>query len=103
MQTLYVHFKNQIVGILNLNDDDKLSFTYTKVWIQAENRFPISLALPLEEGVVYPHSLTKSYFENLLPEGDLRRIFETKFQIAEGDDFHFLAEFGRDCAGALVI
>ncbi len=100
MQNLNVFYENLRVGILTRNDDLIYSFTYDEDWIVHSKAFAISLALPLS-AETYSNKPTLAFFENLLPEGEVRRTLERHQNIAS--TFDFLEKFGRDCAGALVI
>ncbi|MBC7659556.1 MAG: type II toxin-antitoxin system HipA family toxin [Chitinophagaceae bacterium] len=100
MQTLNVFYDNLRVGTLTRNDDLIYSFAYDEDWIVHSRAFPVSLALPLS-AVTYSNKPTLAFFENLLPEGEVRRTLERHEKIAS--TFDFLEKFGRDCAGALII
>lgn len=97
---LFIYFENQKVGTLLRNDDLMYSFFYEDSWINSKNSFPLSLAMPLEQKE-FQNKITLSFFENLLPEGDLRITLENDHQIK--GTFEFLEHFGLDCAGAFVI
>jgi serine/threonine-protein kinase HipA len=59
----------------------------------------------------YPNALTRSFFDNLLPEGPARNTIVRALnahrsdgsKLDDRDIFGLLAEIGRDCAGAIVI
>lgn len=97
---LFVYFENQKVGTLFRNSDLVYSFSYSEEWLKSENKFPLSLAMPLEKKE-FQNKITLSFFENLLPEGDLRKTIENDHHIK--GTFEFLENFGQDCAGAFVI
>ena len=59
-----------------------------------------SLAIPISKQT-FDNKITLSFFENLLPEGDVRDILERDHNIHSS--FEFLEHFGRDCAGAIII
>jgi serine/threonine-protein kinase HipA len=44
-----------------------------------------------------------AFFDNLIPEGDLRLRLEDRLEIAPADDFGFLCAVGRDLPGAIVV
>lgn len=101
MNQLFVFFENKKVGTLQRNQNDLMySFTYSKEWISDKDSFSLSLALPVSEQV-YGNKLTLSFFENLLPEGDVRSALE-KSQNLKGE-FDFLNNYGKDFAGAITI
>ncbi len=97
---LYIYFENQKVGTLTRNEDLVYSFSYEDSWRNSKNSFPLSLAMPLEQSE-FQNKVTLSFFENLLPEGDLRKTLENDHHIK--GTFEFLEHFGQDCAGAFVI
>ena len=100
MKNLYVFYESDLVGTLSIDEESIYSFQYHKDWIISKSAFPISLALPLQEEK-FGNRLTLSFFENLLPEGDIRRQLEQGKRIS--GSFAFLREFGNDCAGAFSI
>jgi serine/threonine-protein kinase HipA len=44
-----------------------------------------------------------AFFENLIPEGDLRLKLEERLSLAPGDDLGLLCAVGRDLPGAVVV
>lgn len=100
MKSLYVFYENQRVGIFSRDDDLIASFTYDEQWKVSENSFPLSLAMPLSQST-FSNKITLSFFENLLPEGEVLDVLERDHQIHGA--FDFLEHFGQDCAGAVVI
>ena len=97
---LYVYFENQKVGTLIKDEDLVYSFSYEESWRNSKTGFPLSLAMPLSQNK-FQNKITLSFFENLLPEGELRKTIENDHQI--NGTFEFLENFGQDCAGAFVI
>ena len=97
---LHVYFENQKVGTLIQDDDLVYSFAYEDSWQSAQTGFALSLAMPLTQKE-FQNKTTLSFFENLLPEGDLRKTIENDHQIK--GTFEFLENFGQYCAGAFVI
>jgi serine/threonine-protein kinase HipA len=102
MSKLVVYHQDMIVGFLEFDKDERLSFQYDKSWLGSKDRFPLSVALPLE-AKVYGHLETKSFFENLLPEGKIKDLLEAHGKSSIKSEFGFLQEFGGDCAGAFKI
>jgi len=100
MSLLYVYFENHLIGKLNRNDDLVHSFQYDSAWPNNPNHFQLSTALPLQ-AEPFGNKLTLSFFENLLPEGEVREILGKDHHIES--TFQFLKEFGKDCAGAVII
>jgi len=100
MKSLNVFFEDSLVGVFSQNEEMIHSFQYANAWIKNEEAFPISLSMPLQEES-FGNKVTLAFFENLLPEGDVRAMLE-KWHHSEGA-FNTLSKYGEDCAGALVI
>ena len=102
MSKLIVYYQEKIVGHLSFDKDERLSFQYDKNWLVFKDRFPLSLVLALVEKT-HGHLETKSFFENLLPEGEIKNLIEAHGKSSIKSEFGFLQEFGGDCAGAFKI
>ncbi|VEG90332.1 HipA N-terminal domain-containing protein [Legionella spiritensis] len=100
MKSLYVFYENQRVSVFSRDENLVSSFTYDEQWRACENSFPLSLAMPLSQPT-FGNKITLSFFENLLPEGDVRDALERDHNIH--GSFEFLEHFGQDCAGAVII
>jgi serine/threonine-protein kinase HipA len=100
MKSLYVFYENQRVGVFSRDENLMSSFSYDEQWKVSKNSFPLSLAMPLSEKT-FSNKITLSFFENLLPEGDVRDVLERDHNIH--GSFEFLEKFGQDCAGSVVI
>ncbi len=100
MKSLYVFYENQRVGIFSRDENLVSSFSYDEQWQIGKNSFPLSLAMPLSEQT-FNNKITLSFFENLLPEGDVRDVLERDHNVH--GSFEFLERFGQDCAGAVII
>lgn len=102
MSKLIVYYQEKIVGHLTFDEEERLSFQYDKNWLGFNDRFPLSLVLTLEEKI-HGHLETKSFFENLLPEGEIKDLLTSHGKSSIKSDFGFLQEFGGDCAGAFKV
>lgn len=100
MKSLYVFYEDKRVGVFSRNDNLVSSFCYDKQWLMSDASFPLSLAMPLVEAT-FDNKTTLSFFENLLPEGDVRDVLEKDHHIHGAHEF--LELFGQDCAGAVII
>jgi serine/threonine-protein kinase HipA len=100
MKSLNVFFEDRLVGLFSQDKEMIHSFKYSEEWIKAGNSFPISIAMPLQHEE-FGNKITLAFFENLLPEGNVRAVLE-KWHHSEGA-FNTLSKYGEDCAGALVI
>ncbi len=102
MSNLTVCFEDQIVGNLSRDLDGSMFFNYSTHWLRSKTSFPLSLILKLRREP-YRGQEALSFFENLLPEADVRHRIERFSGISSGNDFEFLRRFGEDCAGAITI
>lgn len=101
-ESLNLFYNDELVGVLTEDDEERLSFSYSDSWLNIENSFAISVNLPLKS-TLYGHMQAKAFFENLLPEGEVKKAIESFSQKNVTDEFHFLKEFGVDCAGAFIL
>ena len=101
MNSLHVFFEDIPVGLLSQNEDLTYSFAYSQGWLTHNKRFPLSLAMPLQ-AEPFGNRITLSFFENLLPEGDVRKALARSHQASQSP-YEFLKEHGEDCAGAVII
>lgn len=99
---LNVFYKKSQVGVLTKKADDTLEFQYSPSWMNDQDGFSLSPAIPLQEAP-FNNRLTKSYFDNLLPEGDTLKTFEQILKRSFEDPYQLLESYGVDCAGALEI
>lgn len=99
-KSLDVYWGAKFVGTLSSDEQDLLSFAYAASWI-SENGPPLSLSMPLRKEAYQKESRT--FFGNLLPEGDFRRRIEQLVRVSTDNDFSLLKEIGGDCAGALTL
>lgn len=102
MKVLYVLYEDTLVGELRLLQGDRYEFQYEDKWLKNPQAFPVSLALDLRKEP-HEHKVTRSFFEGLVPEGDLLRQLALRSSEPISSGFDFLAAYGRDCAGALTI
>ena len=100
MRSLNVFYESQLVGRMKEDDELVYSFEYADSWLASGNRFALSLAMPMTQKV-FGNRITRSFFENLLPEGEVREHLQSTRGIAS--DFDFLEHYGRDCAGAIIV
>ncbi len=98
VNALSVYMDNQLVGLLHRTEP--LSFTYDPGWLASAEAKPLDPSLPLSpERIDSPH--VHAFFENLLPEGDQRRIVALRHQVSSV--FGLLATVGGDSAGSIVL
>jgi serine/threonine-protein kinase HipA len=100
MNKLNVFYELLKVGEIRRDEQLVTSFQYSEEWLKSSKNFPLSLALPLQKEP-FPNKTTLSFFENLLPEGEVRQAIGQAQHIES--PYEFLKEFGQDCAGAIII
>ena len=71
MRSLNVFYESQLVGRMKEDDELVYSFEYADSWLASGNRVALSLAMPMTQKV-FGNRITRSFFENLLPEGEVR-------------------------------
>ncbi|MFH1727167.1 MAG: type II toxin-antitoxin system HipA family toxin [Pseudomonadota bacterium] len=102
MNKLYVYFENILLGEVWLDEKSRFCFKYDKDYLKLDKAFPLSIQLPLREEV-YLDDFSRSFFSNLLPEGDIRTYLARMLQISERNDMLLLDAIGGECAGAISI
>jgi len=103
METLDVYLNRQPVGQL-VRNAGVLSFSYLHEYLQIKDALPLSRHLPLDRSgtnPVFADTAARAFFENLLPEGDVRTQVARKLGVSKENIFALLTELGGDCAGAV--
>lgn len=79
---------------------DPLEFAYEDTWLEHPAATPVHPLIPLQPG---RHSSAQlhAFFENLLPEGDQRKIVSLRYHVTTV--FGLLATVGGDTAGSVVL
>jgi serine/threonine-protein kinase HipA len=80
----------------------KLSFTYQRTWLDSKRFIPLSVTMGPQRDP-YPDEVTRPFFENLLPEGEIRGAIAKLKQVSAKNTFGLLGEIGGDCAGAVSL
>ncbi len=88
------------VGDVIVGDDGALGFAYTENWLATEGAFPLSLTIPLENGV-HRSEIVSPWLANLLPEEEQLYILTNSLGLDRADTLAVLNEVGGDTAGAL--
>jgi serine/threonine-protein kinase HipA len=99
---LDVYFKVSLVGHLWLDEHRHFVFRYDAGWLKQKGAIPLSLSLPLREEP-FIDDRARSFFTNLLPEAEIRKMIARQLGISEQNDFALLREIGGDCAGAVSV
>lgn len=94
---LAVFFDDQLVG--HVVDSEPLSFAYSAEWLARPETAQIA-AITLAAGPISSAAVT-AFFENLLPEGELRRFIASSKKASTL--FALLREVAGDTAGGFVI
>lgn len=105
---LKVFAQGSHVGTLEHDrEKQQWSFEYSGEWQAREDRYPLSPALPLERMptlTAEQHSLAvRTFFENLLPEGQALDDAAAASKVSKAESFGLLRSLGRETAGALEI
>ena len=80
----------------------RLSFTYHPAWLDSERFIPLSVTMgPQPEP--FGDAITRPFFDNLLPEGEIRTAIAKLRQVSARNTFGLLGEIGGDCAGAISL
>lgn len=98
---LPIHFDRWLVAMISA-DEHETRLTYDNAWLAAPDRFPVSLAMPLQTEP-YGDELVLPWLMNLLPEGGPLRAMTRALGAAPEDALGLIAETGNDLAGALSI
>jgi serine/threonine-protein kinase HipA len=82
----------------------RMRLTYTPEAVQRYGAGTplLSLSLPVTPDP-YPDGVVRTFFDGLLPEGEVRRAIAADLRVAAHDTYTLIAELGRDCAGAVVV
>ena len=80
---------------------DRWSLRYEPSWIQSQDAFPLSPALPLiEPATGYAPGAVKRFVENLLPEGRALDISATTYNLSKANIFGLIYALGVETSGA---
>ena len=102
---LEVTINEHAVGHLR-EQNDLWEFEYAADWIGSPQSFDLSPALARADrrhvnGA--SHRPVQWYFDNLLPEEEMRAVLANEANIAQEDAFGLLAYYGSESAGSLVL
>ena len=98
---LDVYLNESLAGRLR-EERGRLFFAYDRAWLDSGQFIPLSVTMPrqVEE---FPDEVTRPFFDNLLPEGDIRTAIAKLKRVSERNTFALLEEIGGDCAGAISL
>ncbi len=105
MRTLVGYINDRCVGTLS-EGNDLWNFQYDATWAAAPDGFDLSPALP-RSTLLHQDGGTERpvqwYFDNLLPEEQLREAVSREARIHGDDAFALLEYLGAESAGSLVL
>jgi serine/threonine-protein kinase HipA len=101
-QPLDVYLQETRAGVLHLDNRRQFVFQYTQSWLDSDQAIPLSIQLPLQIAA-FSDDRARSFFANLLPESELRRVIARKLGFSEQNDFALLEAIGGECAGAVSL
>ncbi|CDO35980.1 HipA N-terminal domain-containing protein [Novosphingobium sp. KN65.2] len=98
---LPIHYEDRPVATISA-DANATQLAYDAVWLSSPDRFPVSLAMPLQSEA-YGAELVLPWLLNLPPEGEPLRAMTRTLGTAPEDALGLTAQTGNDLAGALSI
>lgn len=98
---LPIRYENRDVGTF-ASDEQIHEWRYEDTWLNAADRFPVSLTMPLGEEAVGA-KVVLPWLMNLLPEGEPLRAMTRVLGMSADDIIGLIFETGCDLAGALTI
>jgi serine/threonine-protein kinase HipA len=100
-ERLEVYLGDRRIGLL-IRENGRLAFVYDRQWLDNPSSHPLSLSLPLREAP-FADFETRTWFGNLLPEGDFLNAVARRLGRSTGDIFGLLFDLGGECAGAISL
>lgn len=97
-ETLSVFGPDKQIG--TLYPSDPLSFSYCKEWLASHESAPLHPEIPLREGRSHTRYVS-AFFENLLPEGDRRKLISMREQVSSV--YGLLSKIGGESAASVVL
>jgi serine/threonine-protein kinase HipA len=98
---LEVYLREHHIGTLS-PDQGRLVFRYNPQWLENPAAHPLSLSLPLRT-TPFEDPETRTWFGNLLPEGDVLNAVARRLGRSTGNVFGLLVDLGGECAGAVSL
>lgn len=103
---LVVWLYNTPIGVLSSPNDRRffgLEWMPDAAQRWGENSIILSTSLPVGDRFERGGRRVRNFFENLLPEGPSRAAMARMIRVSQSNTFELLAQFGRDCAGAVSL
>jgi len=95
-------YLNESLGGRLREERGRLFFAYDRGWLDSGQFIPLSVTMP-RQAEEFPDDVTRPFFDNLLPEGDIRTAIAKLKRVSERNTFAMLEEIGGDCAGAISL
>lgn len=105
MRTLITYLDGRRIGTLS-EGNDLWSLEYDLEWIEAADGFDLSPSLPRSQRQHQDGATERPvqwYFDNLLPEEQLREAVSQEAHISGDDAFALLEYLGAESAGSLIL
>ncbi|HHU88906.1 MAG TPA: phosphatidylinositol kinase [Spirochaetales bacterium] len=96
-----VYVKKNLAGILE-ETDSGYSFTYNSDYLDSENRFPVSLTMPLSQQR-YESRTFFPFFDGLIPEGWLLEVALKAWKLDRRDRMGLLLVACKDNIGYVSV
>jgi len=100
MLSVYLH--NLEVGTLDQDDRGFLSFQYNEQALDTAESSAVSIRLPVRQEP-FDDRECRPFFENLLPESDIRDLISVARKFDPSDTILLLGAIGGECAGAVSV
>lgn len=97
-EMLSVYMDNERIG--ELRRTEPLSLVYDPSWLARPDARPLHRTMPLGDAPIATPAV-HAFFENLLPEGDQRRLLSLRHHVSSV--FGLLATAGGDTAGSILL
>lgn len=101
MRKAEVRILGRKAGVLE-ETDAGYRFRYNAEYLEGENKFSVSLSLPLRQEPYFDKRLFP-FFDGLIPEGWLLNIAEATWKLNPRDRMGLLLACCRDCIGAVSV
>lgn len=101
-RALTVWWDETEVGVLALNENGNMTFSYATAWLETERAPGISISLP-KQPEPFSRAQTRPFFAGLLPEEKPRTEAARALGVSQQNDFGLLEGLGGDVAGALAL
>lgn len=99
-EELVALYQGRRVGLMHYAGD-RLRFTYTDVWRDDPEAFPLSLSMPRNQRE-HRDQVVRPFISGLLPDdNEVLRRWGQKFHVSPRNPFRLLAHIGEECAGAI--